>query len=563
MRGVTVTLAAALLIVAASPAKGSAAILFEEAAPEWGVDFRHRHGGQGDFFMIETMGSGVVAFDYDLDGDEDLLFVDSGPLPPPAGPGGSASKLYRNDGAGRFVDVTAASAIRVDGYGQGAVAGDVDADGDLDLYFASFGPNQLLLNRGDGTFEDATAEAGVGDGLWGSSALLVDADGDRDLDLYVVNYVDFAFDDNPICGKKDLQLRSYCHPDVYDGQPDRFYRNGGDGTFEEATAEAGFGGADGKGLGVVADDFDDDGRMDLYVTNDMTANFLWIQRADGTFEDQAVLAGVAYSDRGEPEAGMGVDAADIDGDGRPDLVVTHLDQQSNALYGNLGGGLFLDRRFVARIADPSVYKVGFGVAFEDFDQDGHPDLFVANGHIIHNVDDWGTGTTFRQANQVLRNRGDGVLEEVRDAGLDAARASRGLAAADLDGDGDLDLAVSNSDDRAEIWRNVTADAGGWWLVDLEATDGDRFAVGSRLAAVSPSGRLLRTVRTASSYQSQGAMSRHFGLGDAATATLEARWPSGARQRLRGLSSRRRVRLYEPSAPGSEADRTAAAPGDEP
>jgi hypothetical protein len=494
--------------------------------------------------MIETMGSGVVIWDYDADGDEDVLFMDSGPLPgyqgePPR------TVLYRNDGAGRFADVTARSGIAPSSYGMGATAGDVDGDGDLDLYTTAFGATQLVLNRGDGTFEDATARSGAGYTSWSTSAAFADVDRDGDLDLYATDYVDFSFEDNPPCGVKERGLRSYCHPDVYDGLPDRFFRNRGDGTFEDATARAGFASATGKGLGVVWSDLDEDGWPDLYVANDMTPNFLFRNRGDGTFEEIAMAAGVALSDLGKPEAGMGVDAGDLDGNGFADLMVTHLDLQSNAVYSNQGSNVFLEGRYVSRLAEPSIYKVGFGIAFADFDQDADLDVVVANGHIIHNVDLFGTGTTYKQRNQLFENLGRGQYREVLASGLDAVRSSRGLAAGDLDGDGDLDLAVNNSNDLAEVYENVSA-AGSWLAVDLHAASGNRHGIGARLELETAGRRQEREVRTASSYLSQNALTAHFGLGAAPRAgRLTVRWPDGKLQLFEDLPAGRRLAVVRP------------------
>jgi hypothetical protein len=540
-RSTVAWLVAALL---AGVLAAEAQIRFREVSEERGVDFVHAHGGQGDFFMIETMGSGVVAFDYDRDGDDDLLFIQSGELPvaaPEARAVGPRSRLFRNDG-GRFVDVTSAAGIDLDVYGMGGTAGDVDGDGDVDLFVTAYGANRLLRNNGNGTFTDATNAAGVGEASWGASASLADVDRDGDLDLYVTNYVAFTFDDNPLCGLPDRGLRSYCHPDVYDGLPDRFYRNRGDGTFEDATAEAGFADADGKGLGVIFGDIDRDGDDDLYVANDMTPNFLFLNDGKGVFEDAALVSGVAFDERGNAEAGMGLALGDLDGNGFADILVTHLDGQTNAYYSNTGSGLFVDRRFPSKLAETSFHKVGFGIDLADFDQDGALDVLVANGHIIHNVDEWGTTTSFKQGNQVLRNLGDGRLEEVEDAGLDVVRSSRGMAIADLDGDGDPDLAINNSTDPAEVYENVTGEPGGWLQVTLS---GPEPLVGTGLELRVGDGKpvLWRELRASSSYMSQGSSSVHFGLGDAAeVAGLTIFWPDGGRRQLRRLPVDRRIEV---------------------
>ena len=466
----------------------SLSLRFREVSGPWGLHFRHHNAGTGNFYMIETMGSGVVIWDYDGDGDQDILFLDSGTLPGYTGKGEEAPHpvLYRNDGGGHFTDVTERSGLRITGYGMGATAGDIDGDGDLDLYVTAFGRSQLFRNNGDGTFTDVTDRAGVGVTSWTTSAAFADADKDGDLDLYVASYVDFSFANNPICGLKAKNLRSYCHPEDYNPLPHHFFRNRGDGTFEDATAQAGLGGGAGgvlgNGLGVIWGDVDDDGWPDLFVANDMTPSFLFHNKGNGTFEEIGLAAGVALSDQGVPEAGMGVDMGDLTGHGRLDLMVTHLDGQTSAVYGNQGGGLFNDVRYATKLAEPSIFKVGFGLAFGDFDQDGDLDVVVANGHIIHNVEQWGTGTTYKQRSQLFENQGDGRFREVESSGLDVIRSARGLAIGDLDGDGDLDVVINNNNDLAAVYENVGA-PGGWLQVDLASGTGqplrDRRQAGGR------------------------------------------------------------------------------------
>ena len=558
MRSVPLT-ALALLLVPLAPlgsAPGIAApaptpaLHFREVSGPWGLSFRHHNGANGNFYMIETMGSGVVVWDYDGDGDEDVLFIDSGRLPGSTGAGGAGgtsprSILYRNDGGGHFVDVTERAGLQVTGYGMGATAGDVDGDGNVDLYVTAFGKSQLFHNNGDGTFTDITDRAGVGVTRWTSSAAFGDPDRDGHLDLYVASYVDFSFANNPICGLKAKNLRSYCHPEVYNPLPHHFFHNKGDGTFEDATAKAGFGGVLGNGLGVLWGDVDDDGWPDLYVANDMTPSFLFHNKGNGTFEEIALAAGVALSDKGLPEAGMGLDMGDLLGHGREDIMVTHLDAQTSVVYANQGGDLFTDARYTSKLAEPSIDKVGFGLAFGDFDQDGDLDVVVANGHIIHNVEQWGTGTTYKQRSQLFENLGDGRFREVTDSGLDVIRSARGLAIGDLDGDGDLDVVINDNNDEAAVYENVGA-RGGWLQVDLAApaaNTGNRFGIGARLEARTGSKIQKRDVRTASSYESQNALTVHFGLGEAKQVdALTIRWLDGKVQVFKDLPVDRRVQV---------------------
>jgi len=519
---------------------------FREVAGEWGLAFRHHHGGAGQRYMVETMVGGVAILDFDLDGDEDVFFVDGGLLPGSTGEP-PRSRLYRNDG-GRFVDVIEASGIDVAGYGCGVVAGDVDGDGDLDLYVTAFGPNRLFLNRGDGTFREAGAVAGVADPLWSAGAAFADADGDGDLDLYVANYVDFALDNHKFCGDKASGTRGYCTPVVYEPLPDRFYRNLGDGRFRDDTAAAGLveplGG--GAGLGVAFADLTGDGHPDLYVANDLDANFVFVNRGDGTFEDVSLLSGAGHSDTGKAEAGMGVDLADVDGNGLLDVVVTNFELETNALYLSVGAGLFRDGRFAAGIAERSFMQLAFGVAFADFDLDGDEDLLVANGHVLDNPREMRSEGTYGQRNQIFAQGPAGRFREVEDVGLEAARPSRGLAVGDLDGDGDPDAAIVNSNDVAEVYESLAA-GGNWLALDLR-DEGNTWAVGARVEVEHGGRRQLRVQRAGSSYLSHSSLTVRFGLGEAREAErVRVVWPGGRRSELRRVPVNHRLRLVAPAA----------------
>jgi hypothetical protein len=499
-----------LLLVLTLPLQAEG-IKFREVSRDWGIDYRHHFGGSGHRYMVETMVGGVVMFDFDGDGDQDLFFVDGGSLPGYTGEP-ARSRLFRNDGGGHFTDWTEKSGIKVQSYGVGGTAGDIDGDGDLDLYVTTFGgPNQLFRNNGDGTFTDVTAKAGVGETLWSASAAFADVDNDGDLDLFVVNYVDFAVNDNKVCGDPKRNLPGYCHPDVYHPLPSRFYRNRGDGTFEDATQAAGFGGAVGPGLGVVFGDIDNDGWQDVFIANDNKPNFLFHNKGNGTFEDISLLSGTSMGNKGRPEAGMGVDMGDFDNDGLLDIVVTNFELETFGLYKNLGGDAFLDNRAPARIAEPTLMSLGFGTAFADLNQDGNLDVIFANGHINDNTAEYMEGSVYRQRNQVFENLGDGKFREDKDAGMNGLHAHRGLATGDLDGDGDLDVAVVSSNEPCEVYENITA--GGKYLqVDFAAPTGNRFAIGARVEVEAGGKRQIRDVKTASSYLSQNALSVHFGLG---------------------------------------------------
>ena len=532
-----------LLALVAVPAMGEG-IRFREVSQAWGIDFRQHHGGTGKNYILESSSGGLVMFDYDLDGDQDLFFVDGGRIPGSPYRGEEPrSRLFRNDGA-RFVDVTDASRIRVAGYGLGGGAGDVDNDGDLDLYVTQFGHDQLFVNQGDGTFVDGTARAGVSDPLWSSSAAFADTDRDGDLDLYVANYVDFSVETFKPCVDTRTGIADYCGPQAYNGLPDSFYRNRGDGTFENATQSAGFANAIGPGLGATFGDIDNDLWPDLFVANDGKPNFLFRNKGDGTFEDESLLSGTALSAKGKAEAGMGVDIDDYDGDGLLDIVVTNFILETHAIYKNLGAGTFSDHRYIAQVAEAVTFFLAFGVDFADLDQDGDLDLVIANGHINENPEVHLKGATYAQRNQVFENLGNGKFREDKATGMDVVRVSRGLVTGDLDGDGDLEVVFENSNDLAEVYENVSA-GGSWLAVELIGEKSNRSGIGARLELVVGGKTQVRDVKTGSSYESQNALAVHLGLGKAAAAErLTVRWPSGKVQVFNQLPAGRKVRIAE-------------------
>jgi hypothetical protein len=516
-------------------------VVFTDIAASSGITFRHNMSKTGQVFMVETMGSGAGLFDHDLDGYLDVYLVDGAPLPGYKGPMDFESALYRSEGGVRFTDVTAAAGIGNKLYGQGVCAGDYDNDGYPDLYAADFGPNVLYHNEGDGRFRDVTAAAGVGDPQWGSSCTFFDQNLDGMLDLFVVNYVDHTVENNKFCGDYAANVRAYCHPNVYNGQRDILYRNNGDGTFRDATEEAGLVDLPSNGLGVVTGDYDNDGDLDVYVANDKTPNLLW--RNDGTrFTDIALLAGVGFGLDGSLNAGMGTDFGDYDGDGDLDIVVTNLDFENNSLYRNEGRDVFSDVSFQSGIGGISLSYVGFGARFVDYDNDGWLDLFVANGHILDNAAYFNDATTYAQRNFVHRNRGDGTFEEVGlSLGPDMAlpNVARGLAVGDVDLDGDLDVLLSTSDGPARLFRNDGGNARASLLVRLAGTASNRDAVGARVTIQAEGRRRFDEVKGGSSYQSQSDTRIHFGLGAAAAAEiLEVRWPGGRVERFEDVAAGR-------------------------
>jgi len=519
---------AALLHLAAAPAAGIG-LTFKDIAAEAGITFVHNMGKGGEKYMVETMGSGGGLVDFDRDGYLDIYLLDGAPMPGYKGPMDFSSALYHSEGGVHFSDVTRASGAANVRYGMGVCAGDYDNDGYPDLYVTNFGPNVLYRNEGDGRFRDVTPETGVGDPLWGSSCAFLDADGDADLDLYVTNYVDFSVTNNKFCGDFARKVRQYCHPNVYNGQTDAFYRNNGDGTFSDAAEEVGIRDAGGNGLGVATGDYDGDGDVDIYVANDKTPNVLY-RNDHGRFTDVTLLAGVGYGLDGSAQAGMGTDFGDYDGDGDLDLIVTNLDFENNSLYRNEGGGAFSDMSFPSGIGGISMSFVGFGADFMDYDNDGRVDILIANGHILDNAPYFNDSTTYAQRNFVHHNRGDGTFEEVgRTLGADMAveNVGRGLASGDIDLDGDLDVLVTVCGGRPRLFRNDGGNARPSLLVRLAGTASNRDALGARVRVRAGGGSMLDEVRSGASYQSQSDTRLHFGLGGAASADeIEVRWPSG-------------------------------------
>ncbi|MFQ5791338.1 MAG: CRTAC1 family protein [Acidobacteriota bacterium] len=507
---------------------------------EAGIDFRHVTGASGRKYMVETMGAGAVFFDYDGDLDPDLYLVNGGVL---RGFGASepvTGALYRNDGGLRFTDVTAASGLTHQGYGMGAASGDYDHDGDVELYVTHFGPNRLFRNNGDGTFTEVTAEAGVGNELWSASATWSDLDGDGHLDLYVTNYVDWGYNNHPDCSQRrgGEVLRSYCLPDAFRGLPDALYRNRGDGTFTDVSRDAEVARPDGKGLGVVAFDYNGDDLPDLYVANDTVPNFLFRNEGGMRFTEIALEAGAAYDEEGNALAGMGVGVGDYDLDGDLDLFVTNFSGEANTLYRNEANGFFTDVSFRAGIGRPSLRSLGFGTAFCDLDNDSLLDLVVANGHVLDNTALLREGTSYPQANQFLRNVGDARFEPVRGEGpaFETVKVSRGMAVADLEGDGDSDLLFTNSGERPNLLRN-DGGTGNVLRLLMVGRRANRSAVGARLFVNIGDGELAFEVPSASSYLSQNEPVVHLGLGERTEVkALRVRWPQSQEQILGPLAA---------------------------
>ena len=525
-------LAAALWLL---PAPTAAEVQFADATAAAGIAFHHRHGGTGEKYPMETMGSGVVFFDYDADGWLDLYFVNS------AGPGA----LYRNKGDGTYADATALAGVADSGYGLGCAAADYDGDGDLDLYITCYGPNILYRNEGDGTFTDATAAAKVAGPQMANPGMstgtaFADHDADGDLDLFVGNYAEFR----PALHKPCIRgegIAVYCGPEAFAPQRDVFYRNDGNGTFTDIADEVGLLPAAAKELGAFFIDYDQDRDPDLYVAGDRSPNLLY-RNDGGHFAEVGALAGVAYNDMGKPLAGMGVDVGDYDNDGYFDFFVTNYQWETNSLYRNLGNGFFADITFQSGLGVPSLSFLAWGALFFDYDNDGDRDLFVANGHLDDNIERF-DAVTYEQQNQVFRNDGRGRFEDMSNLvgpGLLLKQVSRGAAMGDYDNDGDLDVAVTNNNQPAVLLRNDGGNANHWLSLRLV---GDLVGAEVRVTA----GDLMQVdvVRTGSSYMCQSALRPFFGLGDRTLVDeLEIRWPSGKVQLLQDVPVDQILTVYK-------------------
>jgi len=509
---------------------------FVEVSRESGLVFLHDAGLTAEKRLAETMGAGAVLADLNGDGHLDAYLVQSGPLPIFPRDKSLINQLFFNDGHGRFGDETARSgAAAHDGYGMGATAGDIDLDGDLDLFVTNFGPDVLLLNDGTGTFADRTGRDGLGDPRWTAGALFFDGDGDGDQDLYVTAYVDEDLSNPPWCGRREDGWRSACHPDTYAGLPDRYWRNLGDGRFEDATVSAGLNtdaGHHGKGLGAIAVDVDGDLDLDLYVANDSVENRLWLNRGDGRFDDGTLLSGTGVNQRGLTEAGMGLAAGDVDDDGDPDLFVTNFDDESNTLYRNDGDGLFADVTAQAGLDAASRLPVGFGTFMGDLDGDGQLDVAVTNGHIIDNIQLYHDGKRHAQRALVFGGLGAGQFADVSAAAAEltsAPRVGRGLYGGDLDGDGDLDLLLTNCGGPAQVYRNQGGPGGQSKGPGLVLAGVPR---GSQLKLQLVSGRTVHRFCTpAPSYFGLSSPRVHIGLGADALAQAELLLPDGQRQTI--------------------------------
>ena len=525
-------------------------IQFVDVLEKSGIDFRHVNGASGRKYLVEITGSGCGFLDYDNDGYLDIFLVNGGRTPGFVTKDSINHALYRNNHDGTFTNVTTKAGILDNqSFGMGVAAADYDNDGYTDIFVTNFGgPNLLYHNNGDGTFSEVSAKAGVrGHGEWSSSAAFLDYDHDGYLDLYVAHYTDHSFDRNYICPVGNPPVKSYCSPKVYGGVPGALYHNNGDGTFTDVSVKAGVALAEGKGLGVVAGDFDGDGWTDIYVANDQVRNFLFHNNHNGTFSEIGMNAGVALSVDGRAQAGMGTDMGDYDNDGRFDLLVSNLDNEYLALYRKLAGEGFEDVSAQTGLATASRRFVGFGVKFLDFDNDGLLDIFVANGNVLDNPELVSPGGQFAQRKLLLRNTGENFRDVTAQHGADllAPKVSRGVAFGDYDNDGDIDLLINNSGDRPQLLRNDGGNSNNWLTLALRGTRSNRSGLGAKIdVLVGGKWRVFQTLG-GGSFMSANDPRIHIGLGDRNEVDeILIHWPSGIVDRLRHVPARKIMTIEE-------------------
>ena len=520
-------------------------VQFRNVTRQAGLSFEHNNGAFGKKYLPETMGSGAAFLDYDNDDRQDILLINGKNWPGRKGRR-STMALYRNDGDGTFTDVTRKVGLDIEIYGMGCAAGDYDNDGWVDLYVSALGPDRLLRNQGDGTFRDVTREAGLGNPEFATSVAWLDYDRDGNLDLIVTNYVEWSIETDIHCSLDGVN-KSYCTPESYPGVSSRLYRNRGDGTFTDVTRKAGLLDSTSKALGVAVFDAQDDGWPDLLLANDTQPNKLYINRKDGTFRDEGISAGVAFSEDGTVRGAMGVDAADYDGSGLASLVIGNFSNEMLNLYHNEGQGLFVDDAPTSEVGQSSLLTLAFACFFFDFDLDGKLDIFVANGHVENDINKVQRRVSYAQPPHLFHNQGKGFVEVAHRVGSDfrTPRVGRGGAYGDYDNDGDLDLLMSTNGGPAVLWENQSNHGNRFLRVKTVGTSSNRDGIGAKVTVQLAGGRLWRRVKSGSSYCSQSELPVTFGLGRAdKVLALEVLWPSGSVDKLTNLAPDQRIVIRE-------------------
>ena len=525
-----------------------------------GIHFDYLSSHTSKHYLPETMGAGVALFDYDDDGRLDIFLVNGAPLQDPTPKGSIPQKtgptywnrLYHQKPDGTFEDVTEKAGLQGVGYGMGVAVGDYDNDGYEDLYVTAYGGNKLYHNNGDGTFTDVTEKAGVAGSGWSTSAAWVDLDNDGLLDLVVLRYLQWDFDDI-WCGEHKEGYRAYCHPDLFQPISPLVYHNDGNGHFTEVSKKIGIS-KPGKGLGIALADYDRDGHIDLFVANDSMVEFLYHNKGDGTFEEVGLLSEVAVDGDGRTYAGMGVDFADYNNDGFPDLVITDLANQRYALYLNSRDSTFSYASFISGVARATMTHSGWGVRFLDYDNDGWKDLLIAQGHDLDTVELSYPNLHYREPMLLLRNTGKEFVDVSAASGAIFSQPwlSRGMAIGDIDNDGRLDAVVASNDGPVHILHNETPTQNHWLLLKLVGHKSNRDAIGAEVKLVTAKGSQFATVSTAGSYLSSSDKRVHFGLGSESVAqSIEIRWPSGIVQILKNVRADQVLTVDEPAPAASQ------------
>jgi hypothetical protein len=537
---------------APSPARPSGPIEFHDVTKQAGIHFKHNSGAFGKKYLPETMGSGVCVLDYDNDGWQDILFVNSMDWPGHPGAAKSYPALYHNNKDGTFTDVTREAGLAIESYGLGCAVADYDNDGFEDIYITTVGSSHLFHNLGNGKFADVTLKAGVADPGFATSALWFDYDNDGKLDLFVSHYIDWSIAKDQYC-TLDNKNKSYCTPQTYKGESSTLFHNRGDGTFENVTKRAGLHDPTSKSLGVAMLDYDNDGWMDLFVANDTEPNKLYHNNHNGTFSDVGVQVGVAFSESGRVRAGMGVDAGDYDASGWQSLVIGNFTNESMSLYRNDGSGLFADEEVPSGIRQMSLQALTFACFFFDYDLDGRLDIFAANGHVSDDISVVQPTLRYAQPAILFHNKGDRRFEDASakvGAAMQQAVVGRGAAYLDYDNDGDLDLVITANNGPARLLRNENGNQNDLLRVKLVGTRSNRDGIGAKVTLTTSTGaRLFRMVKTGSSYASQSELPLTFGLGkpDAgATVGIEIIWPSGQKDSLSKISANQFITIKERS-----------------
>jgi hypothetical protein len=548
-------LMAGLVVWLTAAGQTSKTPIFTDVTSQAGIRFRHEGSHTSQKYLIETMGAGVAWLDYDGDGHLDLFFVNGAALEDPMPRGKTPDKsdprywnrLYRNTGHGAFVDVTLKAGVQGSGYGMGVAVGDYDNDGRPDLYVTGFGGNQLFHNEGDGTFKDVTEQAGVAGGGWSTGAVFLDYDGDGRLDLFVSRYHDWDFDQNIWCGPEKVRQRGYCHPNAFRPVTHLLYHNEGNGKFRDVSRNSGIAAHPGKGLGVAINDFDGDGRTDILVANDSVAEQLFRNNGDGTFTELALEKGAAYNSKGSSFAGMGVDWNDYDNDGWPDIFLNALSLQGYVLLRNTQGE-YEDVSDLTGLTALSMPYGGWGSKFVDYDNDGWKDLFVAQGHVMDTISADFPSISYKQQLLLLRNNHGHFGDASASGGLSfqIPLAARGAAFGDFDNDGFTDVVVSTNDGAPVFLRN-NGNKNNWILINTVGVSSNRDGIGTRIHIVGESGlEQYGFVSTCSSYLSASDKRVHFGLGsDRRVRRIEVHWPSGVEQILKDVAVNQILTVKEP------------------